>query len=358
MKTYLVKNPLGVKILSLIDALLPDCQRTEPVPPPSSILICNIAHLGDAVITTSVIRMLKAACPGIKIGVLCGSWSADVFKHHGFVHTVDHWKLNRSGFKYRQYRKSAIRALNQIREQKYDAAIDLYPYFPNAIPLLWRAKIPVRIGYESGGFGPLLTHRLPTVDFLKGAAENFSFLVRKFLPFSFGPFSPRPDLPIKEGPKKDYLVVHMGTGHALKEWPEEKWRELAVALDKRGEKIVFTGRGRHEKERIQRVMKGLTGAVDCSDQLDWEGFVLTIKCAKALISVDSVSGHIASAFDIPTVTLLSGINPPLFWKPPGSQTLMRALPCAPCLSSKGCSSMSCIREISVDEVLQTIHKFF
>ncbi len=363
MKTYLVKNPIAVKILSIIDAVLPDCQKAEAISPPSSILISNIAHIGDAVITTSIIRMLQDACPQIKIGVLCGSWSADVFKHHGVVvHTVDHWKLNRSEIsfweKYQKYRKSSNAALKQIREQKYDAAIDLYPYFPNSIPLLMQAKIPVRIGYESGGFGPLLTHRLPTVDFLKGAAENFAFLVRKFLPFSFDSFSPRPDLPTKEVKKQDYLVLHMGTGYALKEWPEENWKELAIALDQRGEKIVFTGRGKREKERILRVMEGLAGAVDLCDQLDWEGLVMTMKGAKGLISVDSVSGHIASAFEIPSVILISGINAPLFWKPPGSQTLMRAMPCAPCLVSKGCGAMSCIREISVGEVLNMMEKLF
>jgi ADP-heptose:LPS heptosyltransferase len=370
MNNYLVDNPLGIGILQAIDALLPECRQMTSVPTPASLLISNLAHIGDAVITTSILKVLKEASPEMKIGVLCGSWNKAVFEDHpcvDWVHTVDHWKLNRAQLslwkKYQLYRTSYLTALDQIRQTNYDAAIDLYPYFPNSIHLLWNAKIPVRIGYRSGGFGPLLTHSLPTLKMKMSAAENSFHLIKKFLPLHFPQFSGRPFLAADQQrtslfPEKSYIVFHMGTGHALKEWPEEKWRELTQALTSRGETLIFTGRGKKETERVQRVMHGFEHVHDLSDRLGWQDFVLTIAKTRFLVSVDSVSVHIASAFEIPTVVLFSGINPIELWKPsnPNCQVLMRPLPCAPCLSRKGCPSMGCIRDISVQEVLQAIER--
>ena len=47
---------------------------------------------------------------------------------------------------------------------EYEIAIDTYHFIQNSIPLLWLARIPIRIGYTSGGFGPLLDSSNP-LDF-------------------------------------------------------------------------------------------------------------------------------------------------------------------------------------------------
>jgi ADP-heptose:LPS heptosyltransferase len=369
MRAYLVNNPFGIAFLRIIDACLPDCRRNGRVELPSSILVSNLAHSGDAVISTSILRMLKEAAPEIKIGVLCGSWNKAVFEKHpcvDWVHHVDHWKLNRSQIsrweKGQIYRSHFCRALKEIRQIHYGAAVDLYPYFPNSISLLWRAEIPVRIGFESGGFGPLLTHSLPIVDLNRSAAENFQDLVRTF--FSLEAQSMLRPLLMAAGQldsnllEKGYTVFHMGSGNELKEWPEEKWRQLTEVVAGRGEKVVFTGRGTKEKERIQRVTEGLPNVVDLCDLLDWDGFVKVMSRARTLVSVDSVSIHVASAFEVPSVVLFSGISPISFWKPTSYQCrgLMKALPCAPCHLRQGCDSMACIREISVEEVVQEFDK--
>ncbi len=120
--------------------------------------------MGDALMMTSLLAALKSADPEVKLGVVVGSWSRPIVEGHPLidvVHTVDHWKLNRSPLplwkKIVQYYATKRRAVREIRAQSYDAAIDFYPFFPNAIPLLWQAKVPMRIGFTSGGFGPVLT---------------------------------------------------------------------------------------------------------------------------------------------------------------------------------------------------------
>ena len=168
---YLVQNPLANAFLRCVDFLLSSFprKRNTPIPQmPKSILVSNLAHMGDVLIMTSFLAVLKRLIPDVKIGVVVGSWSLPLVKNHPCIdriHIVDHWKLNRSSApkwkKIVHYFKTKKTAVHEIRNEKYPIAIDSYSFFPNSIPLLWQAGIPVRIGYISGGFGPLLTHPIP-----------------------------------------------------------------------------------------------------------------------------------------------------------------------------------------------------
>src|SRR5262249_29158378 len=74
----------------------------------------------------------------------------------------DHWFLDRGPggrwTKYRRFCKDFGRVAREIRAIRYDVAVDLRAYFPNALPLLAKADIPIRIGYSRVFFAPMLTH--------------------------------------------------------------------------------------------------------------------------------------------------------------------------------------------------------
>jgi ADP-heptose:LPS heptosyltransferase len=331
---YLVRSRLAVFVLRCIDALFR--QRRAEWKSPKRILLCNLAHLGDVVRATAALPIVKEAYPEAEIGFLIGSWSKPVLQNHPLVdkiHCVDHWKLNRAStplwkkiLHYLKQRKKVIREI-----QGYDLAIDLYPYFPNAIHMLYKAGIPLRVGYTSGGFGPLLTHPQEWKE------NSLS----------------RPHLICPSRVQKTHILMHMGTGSSLKEWPEKRWKELAMRLAGEGHELVFTGRGEAECARIQRM-----GVGHLVMDAEWDVFVSWIAEAKLLISVDSAAVHVAAAFEVPTVVLFCGINSMSEWRPhnPKAQVLMHPVSCAPCYRKKGCASMACIRQISVDAVFHTAKK--
>src|ERR1700757_1328965 len=67
---------------------------------PKRILVLNGAHIGDIVISTSILPILRSAYPNAQIGFVTGSWSQMVLKDHPdvyFIHCVDHWWINRNG---------------------------------------------------------------------------------------------------------------------------------------------------------------------------------------------------------------------------------------------------------------------
>jgi len=371
---YLLQNTLAKLLIKGIDFLLSFLPRKKTVIPssPQRILIANLAHMGDVVMMSSMLPHLKTKFPKSEIGVLIGSWSLSLMKNHPYVdhvHIVDHWKLNRAPIpffkKFFHYYQTFFRAVKEIRNS-YDIAIDSYFFFPNAIPIFWKAKIPVRIGYTSGGFGDLLTHAVEWKNLVQPLTHYYIPLL-KFLNISpshddscMRPYLPQPQtsqIHTRVGKPSDvarqaYIVVHIGTGSTLKEWPLSKWRELVKKINTYP--LYFTGKGAHENKLITNIIDQIEGCINMADQLNWEEYTALLKGASLMIGVDSLAGHLAAVFDTPSVLIYSGMSNLDHWKPLNKKctVLTKSLPCSPCYRGKGCSAMTCIRDVDVESVYQ------
>jgi ADP-heptose:LPS heptosyltransferase len=375
---YLVRNPALNRLLRLTDWLLARRpgrrQVPQPLPEPRRILLANGAHLGDVLLSLAVLPVLRSNWPRARIGFVIGSWARPVVDDHplvDWVHVVDHWKLNRAPLpfwqKVRHHQHTRRRALGEIRRRRYDVSIDLYYYFPNTIPLLWQAGIPVRVGYTSAGFGPLLTHAVDWTNQDRHVTDYQADLLRLLgLPAEASPraaHGPLPRTAPEEGlrrvwPRGDFLVFHLGTGAPLREWPLANWRDLAARLAGTGPTLVFTGSTEPERRNCQRVLAGLPGCLNLCGRLTWPEFVATVRRARVLVGVESVAGHVAAAVGTPCVVVYSGITNPAHWGPRGNvcTVLSHPVPCAPCYRSRGCVGMECVRRVSVDEVHAAVRR--
>lgn len=370
---YFVQNPILSGGLAIGDRLLgwrgsDGTRPPDSVEPPQRLLLAIGGHLGDVVIGSSVLPAIREAWPQTQIGVLVGSWGRAVIAGHPevkWVHVADHWKLNRSvkGVFGRLHRHFTTRrtALQEMRGVEYDMAIDLHPFFPNAIPLLRQAGIPRRIGYTSAGFGPFLTDSLGWEDTTRHRVEYHADLLRragvpvgsgKELRYSLPPRTHDPPGSVAD----DYVIIHMGAGSAVKEWPTAKWSELVDRLLATGYRLVFTGSGQVQAADAEGVIRGRSGCTNLCNRVDWDGFVATVAAARLMVCVDSVAGHVAAAVGTPVLVLMSGINRTSQWIPVGEevQVLTNPVPCAPCFRSRGCEAMTCVRGIRVEDVLASI----
>lgn len=308
---------------------------------PKKILLSNIAHLGDVLISTSVIPILKQNYPNVKIGFVCSKTSKQIIENNpniDKIYTLDHWYLNRSRKtffkKLIHYYKTRKIAINQIKKDNYDLAIDLYYYFPNTIYLLHNAKIPIKIGYSSGGFKNFLNKSLPWIEQNKHVSF-YLFDLLKILSINLGSMpivkfelpllkkedqsQPKYQEIIKNLPD-EYFLFHIGAGSDKKMWPSSKWRELAQKVTKEKKmKILFTGRGENESNIINQIIEDQTGIKDqislinLSDKLDLSSLIEIIKKAKVVVCVDSLVLHLATALNIPTIVLCSNTNNPHHW---------------------------------------------
>ncbi|MBI3508858.1 MAG: glycosyltransferase family 9 protein [Chlamydiia bacterium] len=353
---YLIQNRFSLAVMKTMDGLLRFFTRHRREFPiekaPQKILVCNTGFMGDAVIATTVLPALKKKFPDAKIGFLVASKSVPVIKELPevtWIHSFDHGYVNKS---LKQHLQTARTALQEIRAVGYDVAINLQPYFPNGIGLLYRSKIPVRIGYATGGLGPLLTHCVP----FAGTEKYIGFAFLKLLqPLHIAAEfeSPLPYYACKQQ-QTDAFVIHMGTSSELKEWPFESWKELIKLLGDRP--LFFTGQGEREWERADAACQLAKNGINLCNRLNWRQFVETVQQAKCLISVDSAAIHVAAAAKVPTVALFTGIADMRLWLPPHPHCkgLIHKVLCSPCLNKRGCAFMACIRQITPKEVLAAV----
>ena len=283
---YLVRNAAANRLLASLDYLLGRmCRRPAPPAPgaPRRILLANGAHLGDVLLSTAVLPAIKTAFPDAEIGFLIGSWSREVLADHPLVarlHFVDHWKLNRSGAAPSPEGSPSPPdadggAARNPRAHGYDTAIDLYYFFPNCIPLLWQAGVRTRIGYASGGFGPLLTHALDWTD--RGChAIDYQANLLGFLPpgEATGRHNTRfaPNVPIPVGrrigngdiPCDDYLVLHPGAARPSRSGRRKigaAWRNASSPAD---DASFSRAEATPKREQSSRFGRGWTGASACA----------------------------------------------------------------------------------------------
>lgn len=345
------------------------------------ILICNNAHLGDVLLSTAILPVIKKKYPNSEIHFLCGSWSKEILSNNPLVNKLyyfDHWKLNRTkkAFfkKVIQYIKTFWTCVKVLRKDKIDLAIDLYFYYPNSIFLLWFCKIPFRIGYTSGGWGNLLTHpvhweykqqsiiyyhlallRLGNKDIEISDIENLkpSILLRD------SSYKKINDIISKNNLRANELIIfHIGTGYELKEWPLENWKNLALKLIQDGKKIIFTGYGKREAALIDYLFNDSKIKAECfnlCNELTLNELACIVSFSKLIVCVDSLISHIASCFDVTCLIIGNGINDKYLWRPLSKKNklFINSVPCMPCYS--GCDTMECVKGISFDFVLEQIN---
>jgi ADP-heptose:LPS heptosyltransferase len=382
---YLAKNRVLLLALRSCDAVLGVLRPARQGPLPASprrILLALGGHLGDAVVATAAIEHLRRALPESEIGIVLPSWSRAVLERDDrlhWLHTIDHWKSNRASAswisRWRRYRASRRNALAEIRSVGYDVAVDLYAYFPNMALALWRSGIPVRLGFASGGLGPLYTHVVPWQDDLQHVAERQVALVARLAPArpvaTVLRYSLPEDAPVGEAgqhaaqqrasnglTEAAYTVVHMGSGAGERQWPARCWKELATRLAEEGHILVFTGRGRQEATAIASITDALPGALNLCDRLEWNDLVEVIRRARLVLTVETAAAHVAAATETPCVALWSGITSAHHWGPLGSSVSLVAHhpPCAPCFRSHGCAQMTCIQDVTVTDVLSAVQR--
>jgi len=335
----------------------------------------NGAHVGDIVMSTALLGSLRSAFPHAEIGFVVGSWSKMVVAEHpnvDFVHTVDHWKSNRSRdsflVKYVKYVRTRTRALKEIRARRYDIAICSHAYYSDLLSLVWQADVPVRVAFEQSIFAPLanVTARYPESPFVQ-QRECLAALLRamsldetqlshcraELAPDSFESTKELCDLlQLSDLHAADYFVIHIGSGAPARELPSSTWRAVVAELS-REHLLLFTGRGAREKAEIRKIIAGFPNCVDACDRLSWRGLVTAIRHAARFYGVESMAGHVAAAVGTRSVLAYSGMAGVARWRPDTSLAMIwtHNVSCSPCGNMKGCKHMACVRRIMAKDLV-------
>lgn len=309
----------------------------RPVPrEPHRILVSNIGHLGDALLTLGVPGALRRAFPGSTVDVLVSSDGARLFDGHRAVSRVfvhDALLLRRGVTADAVAAGSNGRGLAAaLRDRSYDIAIELRSYVPNSIPLLARSGARFLCGFGSAGFSFLLDRIVPHID---GEHElhRFGRVIETLAGEATQP--PVPELRhlaistngngvngngVNGNGANDrhspYTVLHPGTRRRRKRWSRDEWRRLAVSLAAAGTEVVITGSA-EERRWLESTFGGVPVRL-ATGVLDVPVLARLYGGATAFVGVDSFPAHLAAAAGAPRVIVVwHEYADPAEWAPVG-----------------------------------------
>ena len=370
---YRARNPFLIGALYTADILASALPRRQDAitDRPLRVLVANWGHLGDVVAILPLLKFLERHPRVQELGVLIGSWSCPVLETSNIearIHVIDHWHLDRSkksiSAKIAQYIARRRSLVHELDECRYDLSIDAFASIPPTHGITWSAGIPRRVGFTSGGLGPCLTDPFDWLPNDKSMLDHQLELLRpllgdatpEHLPASYPGFEPAPLGDQLDTAERPYVVLHMGAPN-IRAWVPEKWFLLAAALNNQGYDLVATG-GSGKEMDTARILSEKIRVKDLTGRLSWRQFVATLANASAVVTIDSVAGHIAACFSVPTVVLTAGRQRISLWRPDSSYAFALTHPvgCAPCNRTRGCAAMACVRHIQVEDVLSSLQK--
>jgi ADP-heptose:LPS heptosyltransferase len=361
------------------------------------ILLLRPDHLGDLILTTPVFQVLKQQAPDAHLSVMVGPWSREVIEHHSDIDRILTCPF--PGFQ-RTVQKALtpyillFKTAKHLQREHFDVGINLRPDFWWGAALLYLARIPRRVGYSLEPGKSFLTHALPlqspqhaTISNLCLASAALQSIGYPRLEAPYTPehyplqFIPTPDEQrwastrlINEGIDADspLVMIHPGSGAAVKLWRTRGWAFCADALTKSltmstPVRIMLTG-SKKERPMLEEIARNMQSPAVLETGATIGQLAALQAKAVLVLSVDSGPLHLAVSQGTPTIQLFGPTDPRIFgpWgKKEWHIVLASTYRCSSCpnipcgrldFSPQEVADHPCVRLITEHQVLSAVDR--
>ncbi len=401
-KVKLLSRPvlhLLVRLFGVRGAYVATKQARQPLSKKPRILLVHPGHLGSLVMSTPLFHTLKVHAPDAHVTVMVGPWSREVLAIHPDVDQLITYSFpsvrDGTSLGLKSY-LLLINAAKELRCGNYDLAINLRPNFWWGAALLYLARIPRRVGYAVNECGPLLTEALPlpsrehrTIGYLRLLSAGLSVMGYSSLkepytaeryPSHFVPTAQERQW-IAEFLSRDgfdrstpFVVIHPGTGGAVKLWRSEGWATCATALaqsaiDGISLRIVLTG-SKSERPLLEEIASSVPFPTTIITTMTLGQLAALLQRAQLVLGVDSGPLHLAVAQGTPTIQIFGPTDPTIFgpWGKKEQHAVVASIhrcpscPIIPCIDldllPKNPVSHPCTRLVPEQDVLTAISRQF
>lgn len=298
--------------------------------PPNSLLVVRLGAMGDVIHTLAPVCSLRVAFPQMNIGwIIEDRWSELLCAGDtplsgprspqrpvvDFVHIVD-TKRWRKSLLSRQTKREATQALREVRDRHYEIAADFQGGVKSAIftrmskanaifgfahPREWPARFFYQNRVEASG-----AHVIEQYHSLAEAVSGKP-LPRSAIIF---PRDERAEASIAKkisGVSENLVIINPGAGWGAKQWPAERYAEVARALSLSGLfPLINFGPNEHALAyEVQTASGGAAQPISCSIS---ELIALTRR-ARLFIGGDTGPLHLAAALQVPVVAIFGPTDP-------------------------------------------------
>jgi ADP-heptose:LPS heptosyltransferase len=329
-------------------------------------LISRTDSLGDVVLTLPMCGWLKQHIPGVNIVFLGKTYTRAVIESCPDVDAFLNWDELRA--------ESPARQTAILQQHRIEVVIHVFPD-KDLARLCKQAGIKHRIGTRSRWFHWLTcNHRVALSrrhSPLHESQLNLALLQpvglrqmpdRAALPALLS-FRPPVALPAEIlgwlKPGVPHIILHPKSQGSGREWDLEKYGLLARILHQQGFQVFVSGTTKEQVLMQDWLAQHREFITDITGKLTLPQFVSFIGACDGLVAAGTGPLHLAAALGIHALGLFPPIKPihPGRWAPVGRQAEFLVLDkdCNECRKNPdGCR---CIRQLSVELVLQRINKW-
>lgn len=302
------------------------------------ILINNLKNVGDVLLATAAIKLVRDSYPNAWITLIAVPHVAVFFQNHSLIDEILPFNYKSKGNSF----FSMFKMVREIRKRKFDISISLESRLRPLI-LAVLAGIPVRVagdgmdryGKKKEWYSFLFTNYYTiNMQQKEHQSETFMKVVRPFLHLpETAVASPSLPLPSEESRKRMKSILKIDAGkekarkflfcvrgtHPEKNWPPEYFAAVIdAASEKYGADCFIIGApvdyeyAQHVIDKCQIFVENICGKTMPSD------LTALFDYADLLVSVDTGSAHIAATTDIPIISIFLCTNP-IQWHPLSEQ---------------------------------------
>ena len=265
-------------------------------------LLVRTDKIGDVILTTPSITLLKKIYPKAFIGFLCTSYTKPLLKNNPYIDQF--------------FCIDEPETLKKIKSYNFDVSIHFY-VDTQSVLLSFNAKIPIRIGPFSKISALLLNKRIIqqrskvkkheaeyNLDLIHFCGKNIEktfpeiFLLENELLEGKSLINS-----ILKNSEKKPIIIHPGSAGSVQTWPLSFFIELSHKLASLSEQIIFTG-GKGEESILEKAKITYHSNIHTitAGQLELRELASVIANSKLMISNSTGPLHIASALNIPTLS--------------------------------------------------------
>lgn len=337
-----------------------------------NILIYALVNLGDVVLSTSAVALLRKAYPQARITMMVRPVVRQAVENNPVIDDV-------LIFDYKAKGKSFSRMLAMVkalRKRKFDLAVSFDRKLRPAL-LCFLAGIPVRVGPERvfddkpSRVTWLYTHTIPIAHDLENTlqAETYQEIIRGFTGIQehanpvFARIEEKNHSKAKEllkrlpfADKKIALCIK-GT-FELKTWPKEYFIRVIKELSSRYSAAFFVVGAPSDRDYADELIAETTVPVlNFCGKTDLVDLAAIFQHTDLFVTVDTGATHIAATTGVPMVTMY-GCTSPKRWHPINSNARVLTMeePCCPCkCAPEECPSApkpKCLWGLDVEQVLE------
>lgn len=300
--------------------------RATPGRPIREVLVLRLDRIGDVLMSLPALHALRQALPEARIRLAVGEWSREVAEDAP-VDEVLVWNAPWAGRpdEGASTLPEIFARARALRSLPLDLAIDLQGDV-RAVWLMAMTGAKRRAGYANTGSSALLTDIVDLDEDLNFVEQN-----RRAIDTALGARSPRSPFrwlsPERRRAGREALEarlvaagrprtqapvigIHPGAGRAIKEWPVDRYAELARRLSEEfGATLLLTGSA-SEANLTARIREAAPSAcLDLAGELNLGALAEHMSACDAFVSGDTSALHFACALDVPSVSIFGPSDP-------------------------------------------------